>query len=136
MNKPDTITAITIERAWRGVGNIVIADGRYAVPEKTWLKGVARTLKDNRKPYGKANDCDDFAVALKLRAQELHAMAQPEIDGLAVGIVFYKPESTTAGHAINWSLTAKGELWFLEPQNGEEVFLSESERQSVSFVYC
>lgn len=129
---------MTIREVWRGVpvARIVTADSDYAVPERDWLLGVARTLASERAPYSAANDCDKFAMALKLKAQELHAKANPGIDGLVVGICFYKPDAMATGHAINWSITEGRALWFLEPQTGEELVLSSSERRSVSFVYC
>jgi len=109
------------------------ADAVYAVPTKKWLLKVARIHAKRRGQWRKAFDCDDFAMSLKLKAQELHAEVSTEVDGLAVGVMFYMQDGS-GGHAINWAVNKSG-LYFVEPQTGREVCLSESESRSCYFVY-
>lgn len=120
---------------WKGCKLICAPDAKYAVPDQAWLLDTARTHARSKPPWIPAFDCDDFAFSLKLTAQALHARATPLVDGLAVGVVFYKPEGMPNNHAVNWSLK-EGSLWFLEPQTGRIASLSPSEVSSAFFVYC
>lgn len=132
-----TYSYLDIESLWerRGVPltGIVIVDAEYAVPTKKWLLRVARIHAEQSQPYSPAYDCDDFAMSLKLRTQQIHAQVMPTVDGLAVGVLFYVDDEA-GPHAINWALHRRG-LYFVEPQTGREKCLSKSELRSVYFVY-
>ncbi len=112
---------------------VTMADARYALPTKKWFLKVAAKHAFDRGSWRKAFDCDDFAMSLKLKTQELHAKVAKDVDGLAVGVCFYMQDKG-GGHAINWAINRNG-LYFVEPQTGREVWLSDSEFRSVYFVY-
>ncbi len=124
-----------LRRLWPFTTNVVFADRHYAVPKRDWLLVVAKEHRLDSPPYMLSWDCDDAALSLKVRCQTLHAANNPLVCGLAVGIMFYRQDSG-GYHAINWSVTPQGTLWFLEPQTGEALCLSDTELRSVVFVYC
>jgi hypothetical protein len=109
------------------------ADAEYAIPSKKWLLEVARQHAASLEPWRKSFDCDDFAFSLKVEVQKCHAAYTEKIDGLALGVVFYLQHGQ-GGHAINWAIS-RGKIYFIEPQNGREICLSELELASAWFVY-
>jgi len=126
-----TITSEQLRGMWgRGV-YVAVSDATYALPTKRWLLAMAKEHAAKLGRWRKAFDCDDFAMSLKVETQKMHREA--DVDGLAVGVCFYRRDKGGA-HAINWAVSRNG-LYFIEPQTGREVWLSESELQSVYFVY-
>lgn len=81
-------------------------------------------------------DCDKFSLAfhsfaqIKYHRQSFHASGIGK--SIAIGEIYFY---TRAGnwHAINFAITEVG-LVFIEPQTGEEVFLTDGEIQSIGFV--
>ena len=112
---------------------VQIADRSYAVPSKKWMLGMARQHAFHLGQWHNKFDCDDFAFSLKIEAQKLHKSGKGSVDGLALGVLFYKQDGS-GGHAINFAIS-KGAVYFIEPQSGREVCLSKSELASVWFVY-
>ena len=126
-----------IFRVFDGMGNVFVADGKYALPCKQWIQDFAHKWRKiaNTKTWADKYDCDDFAMAFKLAVQEAHWQSdQTTNDGLAVGIVHYHSDRG-GGHAINWAVTEDG-LIYIEPQTGEIICLSEQELRSRFFVYA
>lgn len=128
-----------IYQSFKQCPNIIVGDGSYAMPTSSWLFGKFKSwyftmlgaLKSSG--YSAQWDCDDFASIFRVMAQICHAQTRtrPE-EGIAVGELFYMMDSG-GGHAICCAFTENG-LIFIEPQTGEQLKLSATELQSVSFV--
>lgn len=134
-----TYSSWDIVLLWDSAASLVpvTADNDYAVPTKRWLLSVAETVKKGSLSYRPSWDCNAYAFNLKVITQKEHAKRNPSADGLAVGVCFYRPDNIRPlGHAINWSITKQGKLWFLEPQTAKEIKLTEQELHSVFFAYC
>lgn len=79
-------------------------------------------------------DCDDFArfFAAFCQLANYRTRHDSRAEGLAVGEVFFRKDNG-GGHAINVAMTEKG-IQFIEPQNGDFIGLSQTEKQSIWFV--
>ena len=87
-------------------------------------------------------DCDNYAEAFRVFMQIVHSKAQADKDdnsrkqSVAVGVIWYERDGR-GGHAINIVVTKvddKLTVRFIEPQDGKEVELSGSEKESIFFV--
>lgn len=99
----------------------------YAVPTLAWLQGPlweffrGRYWAENLDKWATRWECRDFASAYRVAAIECWASSlgvQSSDDGLAVGEIWFKPDSMkpTQAHAICPAITDQG-LVFIEPQN-------------------
>lgn len=122
--------------------NPIILDDEYALPTEDWLLNDFReaTIKNlallGIATYAaQSNDCDDFAWAVAGLARIGNAR-QGSRKALAVGIFGYRTDDG-GGHAIIFSVVRVGandyRLVFIEPQTGDEVELSRSERTNCMF---
>ncbi len=88
-------------------------------------------------------DCDNYAEAFRVYLQILHTKAMQDEFGtstkqsVAFGVIWYERDKR-GGHAINVFITKNKEglyvVQFIEPQNGEIVHLSQSEKESIFFI--
>ena len=87
-------------------------------------------------------DCDNYAEAFRVFMQIVHSKAQNDKDdnsrkqSVAVGVIWYERDGR-GGHAINIVVTKVADkltVRFIEPQDGKEVELSKSEKESIFFV--
>jgi|TARA_R100000084_G_scaffold81194_1_gene37559 hypothetical protein len=87
-------------------------------------------------------DCDNYAEAFRVFMQIVHAKAQKNKDdgsrkqAVAIGVIWYERDDR-GGHAINIIVTKEGDnlaIKYVEPQDGKEVFLSQTEKKSIFFL--
>lgn len=119
----------------------VCADAFYNIPDKNWLLiEFQQSLKSFLDFFGlkkwedQNNDCDDFARAAAYLAQILHSRTPGREKGtaLAVGEFHYIKENPKGAHAINFAIVKNPDLKlvFFEPQTGEELILTQAEKES------
>lgn len=128
------LSASAIMAMFKSVGHCQNADGHYDLPSLNWLLDYCIKWVSQRAPWTEKFDCDDFAFAFKVACQEAHRKGSGLSDGLAVGVIFYRPDRG-GGHAINFAVVGDNEVVFIEPQTGERLCLTKSELESVFFVY-
>jgi hypothetical protein len=109
-------------------------DVSYAMPTKDWLLTKfypwfkAQRWGGNWSTWQRKNDCDNFARAFCVFAQDAHAAsAGSDAEGLAVGEFCF--HSTSGPHAIVCAIVETG-IIYIEPQNGTELKLTKQEEQS------
>jgi len=94
-------------------------------------------------------DCDNYAEAFRVFLQIVHTKAQKGKDdnsrkqAVAIGVVWYERDGR-GGHAINVVVskiedesvdrTESLVVKFIEPQTGEELELTDSERATIFFL--
>ena len=94
-------------------------------------------------------DCDNYAEAFRVFLQIVHTKAQKGKDdnstkqSVAIGVVWYERDDR-GGHAVNVVVskiedesvdrTESLVVKFIEPQTGEELELTNSERETIFFV--
>lgn len=112
-------------------------DTGYAVPTTHWLFGAflpqwkAERQARGLWPYTRRNDCDNFARACCVAAQDAWAQsaeAASDDEGLAVGEFCYTRRDGQR-HAIVAAITEAG-LIFIEPQTCERIALLDEEINS------
>ena len=89
-------------------------------------------------------DCDKFSRLVQSLGIVTHAiswkqMNVPQTAGLGLGVFNYQPDSGNGLHSINFLLTKKESdsslhIRFFEPQTGNELFLTITEKNSVDLV--
>ncbi len=112
---------------------VYFADATYAKPTLSWLKKQFWTWYQgfrwemNLNKWTRKNDCDNFARSYAQAAQDCHSLSQDPGDneGLAVGEFWYH-KKTGGAHAVIIAVTDQGRI-FIEPQNNEQLVLTESE---------
>lgn len=120
-----------------------LGDFNYLLPNKVWFFNEFTASLDSlltflkTKEYkNESNDCDDFARAGAFLAQTLHSRTSPDSNsGLLIGEFWYRRDDNVP-HAINFAIVNEYneyKLVFLEPQNGKELILSETEKKSCVF---
>lgn len=101
-------------------------DETYARPQKDWLINTFGHWFFSRwGRYERKNDCDNFARAYCVYAQESHAETDSDSEACAVGEFCYIREDGVA-HAIVLAFTDKGPI-FIEPQTTREIILTPKE---------
>ena len=124
--------------------NFTIADKDYYCPTeeiikneiypkyRTWLRSIKLLSWSHRW------DCDNFADAFKVFSAGYY---QQNIDstaeGIAIGVVHYK-RSNGSGHAMNITYIENNnevKVKFIEPQNGQALYLPQNEFDSIFSVY-
>jgi hypothetical protein len=124
--------------------NFTIADRSYYCPKKdiieneiypkyrTWLRSI-RLLNWSHKW-----DCDNFADAFKVFSSGYYQQnIDSDAESIAIGVIHYK-RSNGNGHAINIAYTEDNneiKITFIEPQNGQALYLSQAEFDSIFSVY-
>ena len=119
-------------------GDIQFSDRAYVCPMKDWVLGeFAEAFRRQRQVFKvdnyepESNDCDDFARDAVTFAEKLHVRTGEHRDAaLAIGLLHYTRDAGGA-HAVNlWAVDNNGtrEIIVVEPQTGQEIKLSESER--------
>lgn len=94
---------------------------------KLWDLGITR--------WDLKQDCDDFAnlyadfMQLRFYNAQWEPGQMPDAQSLAVARWWYRPDGSSASHAINAVATEKG-LLFIEPQTGQVLTLSQTELSS------
>ncbi|MEM3061922.1 MAG: lectin MOA-related protein [Nitrososphaerota archaeon] len=128
-----------IKKSLRIKNNIFVADRNYSLLfEEDMKKFLKKNTTDAHKYIKEGFDCDDFADVLKGREREWFALGKYNY-GSAFGTVWgdirlpEKPDQPR-GHAVNFYVNEKKELWLIEPQNDKLFQLSESSK--VTLVVC
>ena len=87
-------------------------------------------------------DCDNYAEAFSVFLQTVHTKAQKGKDdnstkqAVAIGVIWYE-RAGIGGHAINIVVSKIEDdlvVRFIEPQTGEELELTDTERETIFFV--
>ena len=87
-------------------------------------------------------DCDNYAEAFRVFLQIVHTKAQKGKDdnstkqAVAIGVIWYE-RAGVGGHAINIVVSKIEDdlvVRFIEPQTGEELELTDSERETIFFL--
>jgi hypothetical protein len=109
-------------------------DTSYACPTQAWLTEKfypwfkAQRWGGNWDKWQRKNDCDNFARAYCVFAQDAHASTPGnDAEALAVGEFCYF--SPGGAHAIICAVTDKGTI-YIEPQNGQILNLTPQEIQT------
>lgn len=147
---PTTLTSeelenLVVSRVSRRLrGNVIAYDGTYVLHDDQHCpafmddlaKETAHILGGWRTEY---RDCDKFARLVQALAIAAHAKSwiddeREVVGGLAVGTLSYTKDSGER-HAVNLILTKvlgqqQVNVRTFEPQTGDELFLSETERNS------
>lgn len=119
-----------------------VGDGPYAVVKADALPAYYASFRDQLFKEGVVKwderfDCNHFASYYVAKAQTAYYLANfhstTEAQTLALAEVWYRPGGGKKGHAIVAAQTDRG-LVFVEPQTGETLTLSASERASVFMV--
>ena len=126
-----------------------IGDRTYAAVKKSFMIEDVLDRKDFYSYYKKVLealqipdwredfDCDDFAMLFKIVSSALHRHAKKvhkdKPESPAVGLMWYTTRKGT-GHAINVCIGEGYKIFFLEPQTGEELCLTDQEKRSCYFV--
>ena len=120
-----------------------IGGADYALPTLAWLQGPfwdyfkGELWDDNLDKWQVRWECRDFARAFATFAQVCNALTPVALagtDALAIGEFWYHIGGDPAtGHAINVCMTDQGQV-FIEPQNGQQVHLTDVEISSCFFV--
>jgi|TARA_R100000781_G_scaffold90496_1_gene55944 hypothetical protein len=123
-------------------------DANYVLYSLDYIKGEGYTrfkdwlFKRGILGWRHTFDCDNYAEAFRVFMQIVHSKAQTDKDdnsrkqSVAVGVIWYERDGR-GGHAINVIVTKvddKLTVRFIEPQDGKEVELSKSEKESIFFV--
>jgi hypothetical protein len=116
---------------------VFLYDESYARPTNDWIFNKfypwfkTKRWNNDVSRWTRKNDCDNFARAFCVFAQDAHADSVGSTDeGLAVGEFCYIGSSHVKGpHAIVCAFTEDG-LIFIEPQTGQRLALTPSEIQT------
>jgi hypothetical protein len=124
--------------------NVFISDSKYVTLNYQWLlsdwKSSWNQFLNHREMTYTDNqwDCDNFAFQYWLRLQEA-ARLTPHLDNAesaGVGVIYYAIDGDMQNcHAINIVFIAPTVWIAVEPQTGDEIDLSEIERDSIMFVH-
>jgi len=136
-----------IVRKELGHSNVFLTDTDYVVPNKYWLLNdfyrlFRKNLKQNNLyTWKKFHDCDNKSFKYWQFANDCHAMTMmlrekqglTVYEGIAIGVLFFM-QNNDFGHAINFIITKDLKMEFIEPQNGQILKLSSSEKKSSWFA--
>lgn len=135
-------TALALRQDFVNCSHVIIADRDYSEVTRSYLLGAYYSWFKTFL-FGGSNDvpitwhisfdCDDFARLFCALLQLAHYKnAGSNTEGVAVGEVHYIRESGS-GHAIVCAYTDVGRI-FIEPQTGQQIYLSNEEVASIFFV--
>lgn len=111
------------------------SDENFNIVQSSWLFDkfyhwfVGELNRYGIQAWNKKFDCDDFASFFRILCQICHLKSNGTTDGLAIGEVHYEQDNASF-HAINVALTEKGPI-FVEPQTGQQLFLTKNEEKSI-----
>lgn len=133
-----------------GKTNIFITgDRKYWLPSKEWIESFVvfykGMLEKNKVTYSKQFDCEDFAMLFKVMASKCFVdTITTDCDGIAIGEYWYYPDINVylqlvsgivlEGHAINAIILDTGDVIYIEPQTGNIVKLTDSEKSKPYFI--
>lgn len=130
---------MAIKRAKVTPSQEIYLDEFYFIPNFYWVKDeFSKSLESLKKTlkistwWPENNDCDNFSCAARFLANLLNTNSTMKQAGLAFG-EFYYITRQGGGHAINFFISKPDgelEVFFLEPQDGKIVTLTEEEKQS------
>ncbi len=123
--------------------NIHLADETYACPTLESISNIWRAfiadLKARNLPYSRRHDCDDFARSFAQYFCDAHNLTpedpvipETSADAPAVFEIWYQKDNK-GGHAINQIRSKENGVIFFEPQNGQLLTLSATEKDSRRF---
>jgi hypothetical protein len=118
---------------------VFFPDATYARPMQSFLTGKFYTyfkgwLSENSLSTWNARfDCDNFATTYYTFAQICNKKGDRKEEAIAVGIMFFKQDSG-GGHAINFAIVENKKFVTIEPQTGEVIALSQTEKDSCWFA--
>jgi len=81
-------------------------------------------------------DCNRFSQYYAALAQIMYYkenFRSNRAKAIAIGEVYFYSERLKSNHAINFALTDSGFV-FIEPQTGEEIILTDTEKKSIFFI--
>lgn len=116
----------------------IITDKDYARPTSNYLLGkfyefYRQLLTEHKLATLDARcDCDNFASTFYVFAQICHTKSKRKEQGIAIGELFYFIDNG-GGHVINIAFTEKG-IMLIEPQDGKEVQLTQTEIESAMLI--
>ncbi len=138
----DKVSYKDIEKAFKGVKQVITGDENYLVPSKEWFDNdffpwhekVVKLLK--AKVWKDNHDCDDKSDGFKWLASVCNGQRTGDTpEGIAVGEISYRPDSGGA-HRINVAIVGSNhDVMFIEPQTASWVELSAEEVASIYLVY-
>ncbi len=150
---PDTFTSVNIDKILVDLGidisKIYTNDFTYWRPSKDFVNSFIypfykNFLDENKAPYSAKFDCDDFSRTFCTISQLyfLHTESNRFEQGISIGELYFKrdpdysiiPFESPKNHAINVVIIDTGEVIFFEPQNGQEVMLTENEIKSIYLI--
>lgn len=111
------------------------SEDTYNIPKLDWLLGPFYDYYSYYLGIFKVDswhqkwDCDDFTSLYKVLSQVCHRHSKGTAGGLAIAeIAFVRGPNDR--HAIICAFTDKGPV-FIEPQNGQQIFLTNDQKDSI-----
>ena len=135
------MTLLTVERIQEildenGIGvEATFFDDIYAQVDEDWVVGEFKeSFSDFRDKYQigyqeKAFDCENFSRIYSGWADIRHARTPGHpVSGVAIGTLAYTRDVDGMGHGINIAICNNSKLVFVEPQTGNKITLTETEK--------
>jgi len=147
LKKSELISALNV-KGKINIPSIYAPDANYALYSLDYIKGEGYEkfkewlFKRGILGWRHTFDCDNYAEAFRVFLQIVHSKTQKGRDdnskkqAVAIGVIWYERDGR-GGHAINVVVTKiedKLVVKFIEPQTGEELELTDSERETIFFV--
>lgn len=137
----NVLTAMQLGHFFSDIPARILPDRDYACPVESWLFGpFADFYSKMLRQWNIANwasnwDCNRYATLYHSLAQVCHGRtADAPSEGIAVGKVHYTTRKG-GGHAINIAVTSPAvDVIFVEPQDQNQVTLTQQERASIWLV--
>lgn len=133
-------TVLTSNELRMQVGGLVyVGDSSYAVVRKDWLVDFYPKYRDRLFKLGVTKwddsfDCNHFSYNFVALAQTDYYVTsfhdRSRANTLAVGLIWYMKQGTQ-GHSIVMAVTEQG-IVYMEPQTGQFVTLTESEKATIT----
>tara|TARA_R100000687_G_scaffold77945_1_gene70985 strand:+ start:208 stop:666 length:459 start_codon:yes stop_codon:yes gene_type:complete len=147
LKKSELISVLNV-KGKINIPSIYAPDANYALYSLDYIKGEGYEkfkewlFKRGILGWRHTFDCDNYAEAFRVFLQIVHSKTQKGRDdnskkqAVAIGVIWYERDGR-GGHAINVVVTKiedKLVVKFIEPQTGEELELTDSERETIFFV--
>lgn len=136
---PSTGRILTVSALKHDMPVANVGGKAYAEVSSTWLHEFYDKYRSELSRMGIVKwddrfDCRRFAgMFAELAQAEFFVKAfhvQTSANTLALGQVWYRPDTTITGHAVIVAFTERGRV-FLDPQSGKEIKLSPQEEGSI-----
>lgn len=120
--------------------DFICPDKEYAIVKKEWLLGKfydwhKTILKDiGCEVWDDKFDCDKFSTTFRIFAHLAFKLTNPNTTAQSalVGEIYYKINADpNRGHAINFAMDKDRQIYFIEPQTGKEIKLTQEEIDSI-----